>query len=58
MKNFIIDMDGVLVRGNLMIPGADGFITNSGSRTEKFLLLTNNPAYTPGDLPIGSIRWH
>ena len=50
MKNFIIDMDGVLLRGNQMIPGADRFITKLREQNRKFLLLTNNPAYTPGDL--------
>ena len=50
MKNFIIDMDGVLVRGNQMIPGADGFINKLREQNRNFLLLTNNPAYTPGDL--------
>ncbi|HCU57068.1 MAG TPA: TIGR01457 family HAD-type hydrolase [Anaerolineaceae bacterium] len=50
MKNFIIDMDGVLVRGNQMIPGADGFINKLREQNRNFLLLTNNPTYTPGDL--------
>jgi ribonucleotide monophosphatase NagD (HAD superfamily) len=26
IKNFITDMDGVLVKGNQLIPGADQFI--------------------------------
>lgn len=50
MKNFIIDMDGVLLRGNQMIPGADRFINKLREQNRKFLLLTNNPTYTPGDL--------
>lgn len=50
MKNFIIDMDGVLIKGNQMIPGADGFIEKLRKENRKFLLLTNNPAYTPRDL--------
>jgi NagD protein len=50
MTNFIIDMDGVLVKGNQMIPGADKFIDKLRKQNRKFLLLTNNPAYTPRDL--------
>jgi len=50
MKNFIIDMDGVLVQGNQMIPGADDFIKRLRKQKRKFLLLTNNPVYTPRDL--------
>ena len=50
MKNFIIDMDGVLVQGNQIIPGADDFIKRLRKQKRKFLLLTNNPMYTPRDL--------
>lgn len=50
MKNFIIDMDGVLVQGNRIIPGADKFINTLLKQERKFLLLTNNPMYTPRDL--------
>jgi len=49
-KNYLIDMDGVLVRGAAMIPGADGFIARLRARGAEFLVLTNNPMYTPGDL--------
>ncbi len=49
-KNFIIDMDGVLVHGNRIIPGADTFIQKLRDQKRKFLLLTNNPVYTPPDL--------
>lgn len=50
MKNFIIDMDGVLIHGKRLIPGADDFINTLIKQKRKFLLLTNNPVYTPGDL--------
>ena len=50
MKNFIIDMDGVLVKENMIIPGADKFIKKLIEEKRKFLLLTNNPVYTPRDL--------
>lgn len=49
-KNCLIDMDGVLVSGSTMITGADGFIERLKTRGTKFLVLTNNPLYTPGDL--------
>jgi NagD protein len=49
-KNFLIDMDGVLVSGQTLIPGAEQFIENLKARQAKFLVLTNNPLYTPKDL--------
>lgn len=49
-KHFLIDMDGVLVQGSKLIPGADLFIELLKSQKRKFLLLTNNPVYTPRDL--------
>jgi NagD protein len=50
MKNFLIDMDGVLVEGKSLIPGADKFIEKLRKQNRKFLILTNNPLYTPRDL--------
>ena len=50
LKNFLIDLDGVLVRGNTIIPGADGFIERLKQRGAKFLVLTNNSRFTPRDL--------
>jgi NagD protein len=50
LKNYLIDMDGVLIRGNSLVPGADGFIARLRARQAEYLLLTNNPLYTPGDL--------
>jgi NagD protein len=49
-KNYLIDMDGVLMRGNTLIPGAQDFLKRLRDRGAKFLVLTNNPQYTPGDL--------
>ncbi len=49
-KNYLIDMDGVLVRGNTPIPGAAEFIERLHERQAHYLVLTNNPIYTPGDL--------
>lgn len=49
-KNFLIDMDGVLVSGSTLIPGADAFINRLRESGTKFLLLTNNSRHTPRDL--------
>lgn len=49
-KSYLIDMDGVIVRGNELIPGADEFIERLHQHNIKFLILTNNPMYTPVDL--------
>jgi NagD protein len=49
-KSFLLDMDGVLVRGRTPIPGAQEFITRLTETGTKFLVLTNNPMYTPRDL--------
>jgi len=49
-KSYLIDMDGVIVRGSELIPGADAFLDRLHQRGIKFLILTNNPLYTPVDL--------
>jgi len=49
-KNYLIDMDGVLVTGVNIVPGAEKFIARLKERNAKYLVLTNNPRYTPGDL--------
>lgn len=49
-NNYLIDMDGVLVRGQNLIPGADQFIERLRAKGLKFLVLTNNPIHTPLDL--------
>jgi NagD protein len=49
-KNYLMDMDGVLVRGRTAIPGAGEFIKNLNERAIPYLVLTNNPIYTPRDL--------
>jgi NagD protein len=50
IKNYLTDMDGVLVSGSRIIPGADDFIERLKGRGAEFLVLTNNPLYTPKDL--------
>jgi NagD protein len=49
-KNYLIDMDGVLVKGKSIVPGADKFIERLIKTNSKFLILTNNPLYTQRDL--------
>ncbi|MFN8474596.1 MAG: HAD-IIA family hydrolase [Anaerolineae bacterium] len=46
-KAIITDMDGVLVRGRLPIPGAPEFIQRLLSDERPFLVLTNNSLYSP-----------
>jgi NagD protein len=50
IDNYLIDMDGVLVREERLIPGADTFIQALQSTGRRFLVLTNNSLYTPRDL--------
>ena len=49
-KSYLIDMDGVLVRGSQLIPGANAFIARLQEQGAKFLVLTNNSLSTPRDL--------
>lgn len=49
-KSYLIDMDGVLVRGSQPVPGANEFIQRLRAAGRPFLVLTNNPLYTPRDL--------
>lgn len=50
IKNYVIDMDGVLVKGKRIIPGADDFIGRLKKAKREYLVLTNNSLYTPRDL--------
>jgi NagD protein len=50
VKHYLIDMDGVLVSGRTIIPGADQFIERLRARGAEYLVLTNNSLYTPRDL--------
>ena len=45
-----MDMDGVLVREEQAIPGADRFLARLRERGTPFLVLTNNSIYTRRDL--------
>lgn len=47
---FLIDMDGVIYRGNQLIPGADDFIRTLVDRDIPFVFLTNNSQRTRLDV--------
>jgi NagD protein len=49
MKNYILDMDGVLYRGQQLVPGAKEFIERLQEGGHRFLFLTNNSKLTPLD---------
>ncbi len=48
--SYLVDMDGVLVHGSTALPGANEFIQRLREKGRRFLVLTNNPLYTPRDL--------
>jgi NagD protein len=48
-RAFIVDMDGVIIRGNSIIPGAFDFIEKLKSSGIRFLFLTNNSYHTPAE---------
>jgi NagD protein len=50
IDSWLMDMDGVLVREESVIPGAEGFIARLTELGRPFLVLTNNSIYTRRDL--------
>jgi NagD protein len=50
IRSWLMDMDGVLVREENAIPGAERFIERLRERGTPFLVLTNNSIYTNRDL--------
>ncbi len=50
IEAWLSDMDGVLVREETLVPGADRFVARLRERGLPFLVLTNNSMYTPRDL--------
>jgi NagD protein len=50
IRSWLMDMDGVLVREQNAIPGANEFLTRLRELGLPFLVLTNNSIYTPRDL--------
>jgi len=52
IKNYLTDMDGVILRGTTLIPGAAEFIQRLRMKDIPFLILTNNSQYTQRDLQV------
>jgi NagD protein len=50
IDSWLMDMDGVLVREESVIPGAERFIARLAELGRPFLVLTNNSIYTRRDL--------
>jgi NagD protein len=50
IDSWLIDMDGVLVREENVVPGADRFLARLSELGRPFLVLTNNSIYTRRDL--------
>ena len=48
--SYLMDMDGVLVHEEHMIPGAGDFIAELNERGTNYVVVTNNPIYTRRDL--------
>ncbi len=49
-KAFFIDMDGVINKGDTLIPGAYDFVEKLKTGGYKFLFITNNSYFTPEEL--------
>jgi 5'-nucleotidase len=52
IKNYLVDMDGVLVHGATLLPGAAEFVQRLRAQETRFLILTNNSQYTQRDLQV------
>ena len=52
IKNYLMDMDGVILWGTTLIPGAAEFIHRLRVQDIPFLILTNNSLYTRRDLQV------
>ena len=50
ISSYLMDMDGVIVREDNLVPGADAFIARLRESGKPFLILTNNSRHTPRDL--------
>lgn len=51
-RGFLIDMDGVIYRGNQLIPGAEQFVRELRENNVPFLFLTNNSQRTRRDVAV------
>jgi NagD protein len=52
IKNYLTDMDGVILRGRTLITGAAEFVQRLRTKGIPFLILTNNSQYTQRDLQV------
>ncbi|WP_255953109.1 HAD-IIA family hydrolase [Streptomyces odontomachi] len=50
IESWLTDMDGVLMREGVPVPGADAFVKRLRESERPFLVLTNNSIYTARDL--------
>jgi len=50
VDSWLMDMDGVIVREDQLVPGADRFIGRLKEAGKSFLILTNNSRHAPRDL--------
>ncbi len=50
IKNYLTDMDGVILQGSTLLPGAAEFVQRLRARGIPFLILTNNSRFTQRDL--------
>jgi NagD protein len=50
IRSWLMDMDGVLIHEQSMVPGADRFLARLRELGRPFLVLTNNSMYTQRDL--------
>ncbi|MGI8657704.1 MAG: hypothetical protein ACR2K4_02895, partial [Candidatus Limnocylindria bacterium] len=48
--SWLMDMDGVIVREEHLVPGADRFVARLTETGHPFLILTNNSMFTTRDL--------
>ena len=46
-KGFLCDMDGVIYKGNQLLPGVKEFVAWLYRENKKFLFLTNSSGKTP-----------
>ena len=49
VRSYLMDMDGVIVREDQPVPGADRFIARLREKGRQFLILTNNSRHAPRD---------
>ena len=52
VKNYLSDMDGVILKGSTLIPGAADFVHKLIAQEIPFLILTNNSRFIPRDLQV------